>query len=122
MDASPLGFEPGVTPFADHAAVIAITQRIQGIPAASLSTGASIISGAGYERIATDMVDMECFAVLRAAQRFGVPTIGLRGISDGRSELARLEDWTHSLARIDQGLAAALDLFESQVRDRRFAL
>jgi adenosylhomocysteine nucleosidase len=122
MDASPLGFERGVTPFADHGAVIEIPHRLQGIAAASLSTGASVVSGAGYERIETDMVDMECFAVLRAAQRFGIPTVGLRGISDGRSELSRLEDWTHSLSRIDQGLAAAVDLFESQAREGRFAL
>ena len=122
MDASPLGFEKGVTPFADHCAVIAIPQRIVGIPSASLSSGASIISGAGYDQIETDMVDMECFAVLRAAQHYGIPTIGLRGISDGRTELSRIEDWSHGLSFIDQRLAAGIDLFESQVRDGRFTL
>jgi adenosylhomocysteine nucleosidase len=122
MDASPLGFERGVTPFADHGAVIAIPQRIDGIASASLSTGASIISGGGYDQIETDMVDMECFAILRAAQRYGIPTIGLRGISDGRAELSRIEDWSHCLALIDERLAAGIDLFESQVRLGRFAL
>jgi adenosylhomocysteine nucleosidase len=122
MDASPLGFEKGVTPFADHCAVIAIPQRIEGIPSASLSSGASIISGAGYDQIETDMVDMECFAVLRAAQHYGIPTIGLRGISDGRTQLSRIEDWSHGLSFIDQRLAAGIDLFESQVRDGRFTL
>ena len=34
------------------------------------------------------MVDMETFAVLRACQFFGVPLIGLRGISDGAAELS----------------------------------
>jgi adenosylhomocysteine nucleosidase len=122
MDASPLGFERGMTPFADHCAVIAIPQRIQGIASASLSTGASVISGEGYDQIETDMVDMECFAVLRAAQRYGIPTIGLRGISDGRTELSRIEDWSHGLSLIDERLAAGIDLFESQVRDGRFTL
>ena len=122
MDASPLGFERGMTPFADHCAVIAIPQRIQGIASASLSTGASVISGEGYDQIETEMVDMECFAVLRAAQRYGIPTIGLRGISDGRTELSRIEDWSHGLSLIDERLAAGIDLFESQVRDGRFTL
>jgi len=122
MDASPLGFERGLTPFADHCAVIEIPQRIQGIASASLSTGASIISGAGYDQVETDMVDMECFAVLRAAQRYGIPTIGLRGISDGHAELSRIEDWSHSLAIIDERLATSIELFESQVRDGRFTL
>ena len=40
---------------------------------ATLSTGAAIISGAAYDRIAEDMVDMETFACLRACQRFPCP-------------------------------------------------
>ena len=122
MDASPLGFERGVTPFADHCAVIAIPQRIHGIATASLSTGAAIISGADYDQIESDMVDMECFAVLRAAQRYGIPTIGLRGISDGGAALSRVEDWSHGLSLIDERLAASIDLFENQVRLVRFTL
>jgi adenosylhomocysteine nucleosidase len=56
------------------------------------------------------MVDMETFAVVRAAARFGVPVIGLRGVSDGRTDLSRLEHWTDALAGIDLRLAEALDL------------
>jgi adenosylhomocysteine nucleosidase len=117
MDASVLGFEKGVTPFLDEPAIIAIPHRIEGIPAASLATGASIVSGAAYEGIAADMVDMESFAVLRAARRFNVPTIGLRGISDGRSELTRIDDWTEYLHIIDERLAAAIALFGRRLRD-----
>ncbi len=122
MDASALGFEKGVTPFADHPATIEIPHRIAGLPAASLSTGGSIISGPAYEAIEADMVDMESFAVLRAAERFGVPTIGLRGISDGRSAVSRLEDWTEYLALIDERLAIAVGMFEAQVLRGEFAL
>jgi adenosylhomocysteine nucleosidase len=49
-------------------------------------------------------------AVVRAAARFGVPVIGLRGVSDGRTDLSRLEHWTDALAEIDLRLAEALDL------------
>ena len=122
MDASPLGFEKGVTPFHDEPAVVAIPHRIPGIPAASISTGADIISGAGYEAIAADMVDMESYAVYRAARRFAVPMIGLRGISDGRSELTGLHDWTEYLHVIDEKLAEAIERFAAAVRDGSFTV
>jgi adenosylhomocysteine nucleosidase len=120
MDASALGFEKGVTPFADHPAVVEIAERIEGIACASLATGGSVVSGNGYNRIESDMVDMECFAVVRAARRYGIATIGLRGISDGRTELLQLEDWSDTLSLIDEKLAAAIDLFDRQVREGRW--
>ncbi|MFS8039317.1 5'-methylthioadenosine/S-adenosylhomocysteine nucleosidase [Xanthobacter sp. AM11] len=115
MDASALGFERGRTPFLDEPAVVELPHRIAGVPEASLSTGGAIISGAAYDAIAEDMVDMESFAVLRAARRFGLPLLGLRGISDGKAELSGFGDWTQYLHIIDEKLAAALDLFASQV-------
>lgn len=116
MDASPLGFERGRTPFTDHPPVIRLPYRISGIPSASLSSGGAIISGAAYDAIAADMVDMETFAVLRAADRFAVDVMGLRGITDGRSELARYEDWADYLHLIDEKLALALDAFAAQAQ------
>ena len=109
MDASPLGFEKGRTPFLDHPAVIELSHRIPGISAASLSTGGNIVSGAAYDRIDADMVDMETFAALRSCQFFGLPLIGLRGISDGQEELRHVGDWTEYLHVIDEKLAAAVD-------------
>lgn len=111
MDASPLGFEKGRTPFLDEPAVVPIPHRIPGVPEASVSTGGNIVSGTAYDAIDADMVEMETFAILRAARRFGLPIIGLRGISDGRSELTGLHDWTEYLHVIDERLAHALGLF-----------
>ena len=84
MDASALGFEPGRTPFLDLPARIDLPHRIPGLPAASLSTGANIVSGPAYDRIAEEMVDMETFAHLRAAQRFGIPLIGFAASRTGQ--------------------------------------
>ncbi len=112
MDASALGFEKGRTPFLDLPAVVDLPHRIPGLPVASLSTGANIVSGQAYAAISADMVDMESFAVLRACQRFGVPMIGLRGISDGAEELAHLSDWTQYLHIIDERLADAVGRLE----------
>lgn len=117
MDASALGFEPGVTPFLHLPATLPLGPFIPGVPKASLSTGADIISGAAYKKIAADMVDMETYAVLRACQKFEVPLIALRGISDGAAELTTLRDWTGYLHVVDEKLAEAVDRLEAAAKD-----
>ena len=114
MDASPLGFPRGQTPFLDLPPVVPL-KTIAGLPTASLSTGANIVSGAAYEGIDAQMVDMETYAVLRACQSFELPLLALRGISDGVADLGRLSDWTQYLHIIDRKLAAAIDLIEAAV-------
>jgi adenosylhomocysteine nucleosidase len=120
MDASPLGFEKGLTPFLGEPAVADIAHRIPGVPAATLSTGANIVSGALYDAIAADMVDMETYAVYRAARRFGLPMAGLRGISDGKAELDGLHDWTEYLHILDEKLAAILAALPGHIAAGRF--
>ena len=73
------------------------------------AVGVAIVSGAAYDAIAADMVDMETYAVLRAAMRFSVPLIGLRGISDGRHELRHYGDWHEYLHVVDERLSEAVD-------------
>lgn len=115
MDASPLGFEAGVTPFLGLPAVLPLGPFIPGLPLATLSTGAGIVSGAHYDRLQSDMVDMETYAVLRACQRFALPLIALRGISDGAEELGGLTSWTQYLHIVDENLALAVDRLEAAV-------
>ena len=115
MDASPLGFEKGATPFLDLPVSAPLPFVIPGIKTASLSTGGAIISGAAYDAIDADMVDMETFACLRACQLFGVPLIGLRGISDGAADLRHVNDWTEYLHAIDEKLAASIGLLEQAI-------
>lgn len=122
MDASALGFVRGCTPLLDLPRVIDLPHRIPGLPVASLSTGADIVSGPAYAAIEEDMVDMETFAHLRAAQHFGVPLIGLRGISDGAADLGGMDDWTRYLQVIDGKLAAAVDLLHKALAQGRLVL
>ncbi|MDP2086182.1 MAG: 5'-methylthioadenosine/S-adenosylhomocysteine nucleosidase [Gemmobacter sp.] len=117
MDASPLGFERGRTPFLDLPAHVALPLRLPGLPVARLSTGGNVVSGAGYDAIDADMVDMETFAHMRAAQRFGLPLIGLRGVSDGAEEVRQMSDWTQALGVIDERLADAVDLLAATLAD-----
>ena len=109
MDASALGFQKGATPFLDLPAVVPLPLRIPGVAEATLSTGANIVTGSAYDVIDADMVDMETFAILRAAHKFGVPLVALRGISDGAAELRHVGDWTEYLHVIDEKLAQAVD-------------
>lgn len=120
MDASPLGFEKGRTPFLDLPAVVDLPLRIPGIPTASLSTGANIVSGDAYRAVDADMVDMETFAVFRVCSTFRLPLIGLRGISDGKDELRHVGDWTEYLHVIDQKLAGSVDALFAALEDGLF--
>ena len=112
MNASALGFARGETPLSGLPVRIELSLQIPGIPHASIATGGSIVSGRAYDAISTDMVDMETFAVLRACQHFGLPLIGLRGISDGADDLSHLSDWTQYLHLVDERLAWAVDQLE----------
>ncbi|MER8753244.1 5'-methylthioadenosine/S-adenosylhomocysteine nucleosidase [Mesorhizobium sp. M1050] len=112
IDASPLGFEKGATPFLDLPVTVPLPLRIAGIKEATLSTGGAIVTGAAYDAIAADMVDMETFACLRACQLFDVPLVGLRGISDGAADLRHVGDWTEYLHIIDEKLADAVTRLE----------
>ncbi len=120
MDASALGFEKGKTPFLDLPVSVELPLRIPGLQTATLSTGANVVSGAAYKSIDADMVDMETFAILRACQSFGIPLIGLRGISDGRHDVNHIDDWTRYLHIIDKKLALAVDGLQTALEDGVF--
>lgn len=121
MDASPLGFTKGVTPLLNHPVEVALPTPLA-LPQARLSTGANVVSGLAYDDIDADMVDMETFAVWRACHRFGVPLIGLRGISDGAADLRHYRDWADCLPAIDRGLAEAVDRLEAALAENPFAI
>ncbi len=110
MDASALGFAKGVTPFADHPAAIPLPTPLPGVPTASLSTGGEVLCDDRYGVTPADLVDMETFAIVRACQRFGVPVVGLRGVSDGPGTLAGIDDWTGMLGVLDARLAELVDV------------
>ena len=122
MDASPLGFKKGATPFLDLPVTVPLRHRIPGVKEATLSTGANIVSGNAYDLIDADMVEMETFAVLRACQRFELPLVGLRGISDGAAELRHVSDWTEYLHVIDESLARAVEAMAEAIVSRAIVL
>ena len=118
MDASRLGFTKGVTPLMDHPVDVPLLTPLD-LPSARLSTGANVVGGEDYAAIDADMVDMETFAVARASARFGIPMMGLRGVSDGPGELDHIDSWTQLLGLIDERLALAVDGIEPALRAGR---
>ena len=117
MNASAFGFERGVTPFLDLPATLPLPIRIPGVREATISTGASIIAGPAFDGIGEDMVDMETYACLRACQIFGVPLVGLRGISDGDTDVDHIGDWLEYLHIVDEKLADAVRKLEAAIAD-----
>lgn len=117
MDASALGFEKGVTPFLHLPAIMRLGPLVPGLARATLSTGANIVSGDRYGTIEAEMVDMETYAIKRACDRFRLPLVAIRGISDGASELRQIGDWMQYLHIIDEKLAATVDVLEAAIHD-----
>lgn len=119
MDASAFGFPRGITPFLDLPAVVPLPIHVPGVKKATLSTGANVVSGAAYQAVEADMVDMETFAILRACMSFGIPLVGLRGVSDGKAEVHHIGDWTEYLHVIDEKLAEAVRALEEALAEGR---
>jgi adenosylhomocysteine nucleosidase len=117
MDASAFGFEKGVTPFLDLPATQELPIRIPGVKEATISTGGTIIASSAFDGIAEDMVDMETYACLRVCQTFGVPLIGLRGISDGDTDVDHIGGWLEYLHIVDEKLADAVKKLEAAIAD-----
>lgn len=122
MDASALGFPRGETPFLGMPPTLDLVPPVARLVPASLSTGGNVVTGTAYDGIAEDMVDMETYAVKRACQTFGVPLLGLRGISDGADTVSRIDDWTQYLHIIDERLADAVDRIEAAYAAGEIAL
>ena len=112
MDCTALGFPLWETPFLDSPSIIKLGPHIPGLPSATLASGARIINGADYDKIGAEMVEMETYSYARVAHQYGLPLISLRGVSDGKTELTQISDWTHTLEEIGDNLCAALTLLE----------
>ena len=120
MDASPLGFPKGQTPFSPHPVIIEAAAIMPDFPAASCSTGADVISD--HAMTDADLADMEYAALNDVAMRFGIALIGFKGISDGAKPLTgKLADWTELLPVIDRHLAAALAALKDQLAQGRIS-
>ena len=86
MDASGLGFAPGVTPFEDTPARLHFDRCFVNLPAAVCGTGDSFEMGAW--RADYDVVDMEAYALAKVCRMFGSAFACAKYITDGADEAA----------------------------------
>lgn len=114
MDASAFGFPKGQTPYSDHPPVVRTAAMVAGIAPASCCTGANVVGD--HSATTAEMADMEYSALNEVAMKFGVPLIGFKGISDGKTPLTgELRQWTQLLPVIDKHLADAVIHIKTQL-------
>lgn len=90
MDVSGLGFAPGVTPYEEIPAVIGFPSPFRDLPAASCGTGDSFETGT--RALASDVVDMEAYALAKVCLTEGTAFACAKFVSDG-ADHAAASDW-----------------------------
>lgn len=100
MDCRPFGIELGVTPY-DR--VAAIDMKCKGV---TLGTGDSFVTTT--PELLTDLVDMEGYAVAKAADRWNIPCEIYKFVSDFADENA-MNDWDDNISNGAELFARMLD-------------
>jgi len=95
MDASPLGFAPGVTPFDELPAMLEFTPRFTRLPAAICGSGDSFATRAGDDRC--EVIDMEAYALAKVCRVERADFACAKFVSDGADEAAA-RDWQRNVA------------------------
>ena len=103
MDCRPFGIELGVTPYD---VVADIDMKCDGV---TLGTGDSFVTST--PELLTDLVDMEGYAVAKAADRWNIPCEIYKFVSDFADENA-MNDW-------DDNVSNGAELFARMLRNKR---
>ena len=108
MDASPLGFEVGVTPMDQHFPhEIQLESYFKDLPQGICGTGDSFETG--QPKVMCDLVDMEGYAFAKVCKKLDVRLISIKYITDGANDTAHL-DWEENLLL---GAQKLLKLYQS---------
>ena len=100
MDCRPFGIELGVTPYD---AVADIDMKCDGV---TLGTGDSFVTST--PELLTDLVDMEGYAVAKAADRWNIPCEIYKFVSDFADDNA-MDDWDDNISNGAELFARMLD-------------
>lgn len=90
MDCTPIGYDIGKTPFDPEHVVINL-----GVEGPTLSTGDNFVTS--MPQLISDLVDMEAYAIVKAAKRYDVPVRVYKFISDNADGSANSE-WENNVA------------------------
>jgi adenosylhomocysteine nucleosidase len=104
MDASPLGFDIGVTPFDEHPHVLELQARFPQLPQASCGSGDDFCIDHDAQRF--QVVDMEAYALAKVCHLEGTRFACVKYISDGADHADAGGDWHEASRRAGEQLAA----------------
>jgi adenosylhomocysteine nucleosidase len=91
MDASPLGFAIGETPYDQHPPALELDAMFPQLPQASCGSGDDFC--VGYDPRAFQVVDMEAYALAKVCRMEGVPFACVKYITDGAKDHDSAGDW-----------------------------
>jgi adenosylhomocysteine nucleosidase len=96
MDASPLGFEVGETPYDEYPPVLEHDAMFPPLTQASCGSGDDFC--VAYDPRAFQVVDMEAYALAKVCRMEGVPFACVKYITDGAQDHAAAGEW-HQTSR-----------------------
>lgn len=104
MNASPLGFDIGVTPFDEHPAVMELQPRFPHLPQATCGSGDDFCIDHDARRF--EVVDMEAYALAKVCHLEGMRFACVKYITDGANHADAGGDWQQASRLAGEKLAA----------------
>jgi adenosylhomocysteine nucleosidase len=102
MDASPLGFAVGVTPYDEHPPVLEHDPLFAVLPQAACGSGDDFC--VSYDPRQFQVVDMEAYALAKVCRMEGLPFACVKYITDGAQDEASAAEWHDASQRAGQRL------------------
>lgn len=109
MDATPMGFPLGLTPF-ETDTHLASGLELPGLPSAVCYTGDSFVVSK-HPLLNLEIIDMEAYALAKVCQLYGVPFVSLKFITDG-ADGAAASDWNEAVQLSARQLSQRLQQLE----------
>ncbi|MDQ9170569.1 5'-methylthioadenosine nucleosidase [Oxalobacteraceae bacterium R-40] len=106
MDATPLGFAYGVTPFEDIPHLLEVPKRLSRLPTGLCGSGDSFETGTA--KMHCDVVDMEAFALAKVCHLEDMPFLSVKYVTDGCDHNAH-NDWNENLHK---AASSFVEIFE----------
>ncbi len=103
MDASPLGFAVGVTPYDEHPPVLECAAMFAQLPQVACGSGDDFC--VNYDPREFQVVDMEAYALAKVCRMEGIPFACVKYITDGAKDDASAGEWQDASQRAGERLA-----------------
>lgn len=115
MDASPLGFAVGETPYDGHPPVLERTALFPDLAQASCGSGDDFC--VDHDPRAYQVVDMEAYALAKVCRMEGVAFASVKYISDGAKSDASAGEWRQAAESAGRRLADFFRGIEARIRE-----